>query len=51
MIAVKFFVLDQTYMLKKKSNEKQILSNNENKALICNSTDQIEFVKNELRSK
>ena len=38
-------------MLEKKSDEKQILSNNKNKALINNLTDQIEFLKNELRSK
>ena len=37
-------------MLKKKSDEKEILSNNENKALINNLLDQIEFVKHELRS-
>ena len=33
------------------SDEKQTLSNNENKALINNLIDQIEFLKNELRSK
>ena len=38
-------------MLKKKSYEKQILSNNENKASINNLIDRIEFLKNELRSK
>ena len=38
-------------MLKNKSDEKQILTNNENKALINNLIDQIEFLKNELRSK
>ena len=38
-------------MLKKKSDEKQILSNNANKALINNISDQIEFLKNELHSK
>ena len=38
-------------MLKKKSEEKQILSNNENKALINNLIDQIEFLKNELLAK
>ena len=32
-------------MLQKKSDEKQILSNNENKALIINLTDLIEFLK------
>ena len=37
-------------MLKKKSDEKEILSNNENKALINNLLDQIEFVKHEFRS-
>ena len=49
MIALKS--LDQIYMLKKKSYEKQILSNNENKASINNLIDRIEFLKNELRSK
>ena len=38
-------------MLKKKSDEKQILPNNKKKALINNLIDQIEFLKNELRSK
>ena len=38
-------------MLKKKSDKKQILSNNENKVLINNITEQIEFLKNELCSK
>ena len=38
-------------MLKKKTDEKQILSNKEKKALINNLIDQIEFLKNELRSK
>ena len=38
-------------MLKKKPDEKQILSNNANKALINNISDQIGFLKNELRSK
>ena len=38
-------------MLKKKSDEKQTLLNNENKVLINNVIDQIEFLKNELRSK
>ena len=38
-------------MLKKKSDEKQTLLNNENKVLINNLIDQIEFLKNELRSK
>ena len=33
------------------SDKKKILSNNENKALINNSTDEIEFTKNELRRK
>ena len=41
------FVVDQRCMLKKKSDEKQILSNNENKALINNLIDQTEFLKNE----
>ena len=39
MIALKSFVVDQIYMLKKMSDEKQILSNNENKALIDNLID------------
>ena len=51
MIVLKSFVVDQTYMLKKRSDDKQILSNNESKALINNLIDQIEFLKNELRSK
>ena len=51
IIALKSFVLDQISMLKKKSNDKQTLSNNENKSLINNLIDQIEFLKNELRSK
>ena len=51
MIVLKSFVVDQTYMLRKKSDDKQILSNNESKALINNLIDQIEFLKNELRSK
>ena len=38
-------------MLKKKSDEKQILSNNKSKALINNLIDQVEFFENELRSK
>ena len=38
-------------MLKKKTDEKQILSNKEKKALINNLIDQIGFLKNELRSK
>ena len=38
-------------MLKKKSDKKQILSNNENKVLINNITEQIEFLENELCSK
>ena len=33
------------------SDKKKILSNNENKALINNSIDEIEFTKNELRRK
>ena len=49
--AVKFFVVDQTYMLKKNYDQKQILLNNESKALINNVIDQIEFLKNELGSK
>ena len=42
MIALKSFVAEQMYMLRKKFEEKQILSNNENKLL-----DQIELLKNE----
>ena len=38
-------------MLKKKSDEKQILSNNKSKPLINNLIDQVEFFENELRSK
>ena len=38
-------------MLKKKSDEKQILSNNKSKVLINNLIDQVEFFENELRSK
>ena len=38
-------------MLKKKSDEKQILSNNKSKALINNLIDQVEFFENDLRSK
>ena len=41
----------QIYMLKKKSDEKQILSNNKSKPLINNLIDQVEFFENELRSK
>ena len=41
----------QIYMLKKKSDEKQILSNNKSKALINNLIDQVEFFENELCSK
>ena len=44
MIALKSFVVDQLCMPKKKSDEKQILSNNENKALMNNLIDQIEFL-------
>ena len=50
MIALKSFVLDQIYILKKKSFGKQILSDIENKALINNLTDQIEFLKKGLHS-
>ena len=45
MIALKSFVVDETYMLKKKSDKKQILSNNKNKALINNLIEEIEFLK------
>ena len=51
MIAPKPFEVDQLYILKKKSDEKQILSNNKNKALINNLIDQIKFLKNDFRSK
>ena len=46
MVVLKYFVLDQIYMLKKKSDEKQTFLNNENKALSNNLIDQIEFLKN-----
>ena len=45
MIALKSFVVDETYTLKKKSDKKQILSNNKNKALINNLIEEIEFLK------
>ena len=48
MVVLKYFVVDQIYMLKKKSDEKQTFLNNENKALSNNLIDQIEFLKNEL---
>ena len=51
MIALKSFVVDEIYVLNKKCDEKQILSNNENKALINKLIDRIVFLKNELRSK
>ena len=50
MIVIKSLEVDQIYMLKTKADEKQILLNNENKALSNNFIDQIEFLKNELRS-
>ena len=51
IIALKTFVVDQIYMLKKKSDKKQILTNNESKALINNLIDQIKFLKHELLAK
>ena len=48
MVVLKYFVVDQIYMLKKKSDEKQTFLNNENKALSNNLIDQNEFLKNEL---
>ena len=51
MIALKSSVVDQINMLRKKSDKKQILWNNKNKALINNLIDQIEFLKYELHSK
>ena len=51
MIALKLFVVDQIYLLKKRSNERENVTNDDTKILISNLTDQIEFLKNELRSK
>lgn len=51
MIALKSFAVEQIYMLKKKSEEIQILSNNENKTLINNLLDQTELLENVFRSK
>ena len=51
MIALKSFVVDEIYVLNKKCDEKQILSNNENKVLTNKLIDRIVFLKNELRSK
>ena len=51
MSTLKIFLVDQIYMLKAKSDEKQILSNNEKKALINNLIAQIKLLKNKLRSK
>lgn len=51
MIALKSFAAEQIYMLKKKSEEIQILSNNENKTLINNLLDQTELLENVFRSK
>ena len=51
MIALKSFVVDQIYLLKKRSNERENSTSDESKILISNLTDQIEFLKNELRSK
>ena len=50
-IALKSFVVNQIYMLKKKSDENQVLSDNKNIALNNSLGDQIAFLKNELRSK
>ena len=44
MIALKSFVVDQIYMVKKRSNEK------DDELLIKNLLDQIEFFKQELKS-
>ena len=51
MSTLKIFLVDQIYMLKAKSDEKQILSNNEKKALINNLIAQIKLLKNKIRSK
>lgn len=51
MIALKSFAAEQIYMLKKKSEEIQILSNNENKTLINNLLDQTELLENVFCSK
>ena len=51
MIALQSFVAEQIYMLKKKSEEIQILSNNENKTLINNLLDQTGLPENVFRSK
>ena len=51
MIALRSFVEGQIYMIKKKPDKRQILSNDENRAFINNLHDQIDFLKNELRSK
>ena len=51
MIALKSFVVDQRYLLKKRSNEWENSTSDDTKILISNLTDQIEFLKNELRSK
>ena len=45
LIALKSFVVDQIYMLKKRSNDK------DDKLLIKNLLDQIEFLKQELKRK
>ena len=51
MSTLKILLVDQIYMLKAKSDEKQILSNNEKKTLINNLIAQIKLLKNKLRSK
>ena len=51
MIALKSFVVDQIYLLEKRSNERENSTSDDTKILISNLTDQIEFLKNELRSK
>ena len=51
MIALKSFVVDQIYLLKKRSNERENSTSDDTKILISNLTDQIEFLKNKLRSK
>ena len=45
LIALKSFVVDQIYMLKKRSNDK------DDKLLVKNLLDQIEFLKQELKRK
>ena len=51
MIALKLFVVDKIYLLKKRPNERENSTSDDTKILVSNLTDQIEFLKNELRSK